>query len=72
MSVILEQALHLPLPERTRLVEDIWTSLESDPGWVEIPAEQRAELERRMEDFRLNPGGNIPWETVMEEALARK
>ncbi len=72
MSTLSDQAAELPIPERIRLVEGIWDSIEAEIDVVELSPQQRAELERRIEDFRLNPGGGIPWEIVREEALARK
>jgi putative addiction module component (TIGR02574 family) len=72
MSILLDKAIELPIPERIKLVEDIWDSIAIDSGAVELTAEQRAELDRRLEDYRRNPEGNIPWETIKAEALARK
>jgi putative addiction module component (TIGR02574 family) len=69
---ILEQVKELPVPERIKLVEGIWDSIEAETETVELSPEQQAELERRIEDLRLNPGGGIPWETIRAEALARK
>jgi putative addiction module component (TIGR02574 family) len=71
MSIILEQAKRLPVPERMKLAQEIWDSIESEPETVELSPEQRAELERRIEDFRRDPSGGIPWETIRNEALAR-
>ena len=71
MSIILDQAKRLPIPERMKLAQDIWDSIESEPERVELSPEQRAELERRIEDFRQDPSGGISWETIRDEALAR-
>ena len=71
MSVILEQAKLLPVYERMKLAQEIWDSIETEPGAVELSPEQRVELERRIEDFRHDPSGGIPWETIRDEALAR-
>lgn len=72
MSVILNKALELPIPARIRLVEDIWDSIAFESGAVELTVEQRAELDRRIEDYRKNPGENVPWEDIKAEALSRK
>jgi putative addiction module component (TIGR02574 family) len=72
MNGLLQKAVELPIPERIKLVEDIWNSIAAETETVEITPEQRAELERRMEDFQRNPGAGIPWETVRAEALARR
>jgi len=72
MNARLSEILDLPIAERIQLVEDIWDSISAFPDAVELTPEQKAELNRRIEDYRLNPGGNIPWETIKAEALARK
>lgn len=72
MNAILEEALKLPIPERIKLVDDIWDSINSSPGAVEITPEQQAELARRLEDYETNPDGNFSWEEVKAEALSRK
>ena len=71
-QALLEQAIQLPIPERIKLVEEIWDSIEADPAAFELTAEQKAELERRIEDHRLHPEDSMPWETVLAEARARK
>lgn len=72
MSTELADILRLPVKERIKLVEDIWDSIALESGAVSLSPEQRTELDRRIEDYRNDPTGNIPWETVKAEALARK
>lgn len=72
MDILLDKALELPIPERIRFVEDVWDSIAVESGAVELSAEQRAELDLRIEDYKKNPDGNVPWETIKAEALARK
>lgn len=64
MSILLDKALELPIPERIRLVEDIWDSIVTVPEAVRLSPEQLAEIERRMEDYRSNPEDVVPWEDV--------
>jgi putative addiction module component (TIGR02574 family) len=72
MSVELAEILSLPIPERIKLVEDIWDSIAAESGAVQLSPEQRTELERRIENYKKDPSGTIPWETIKSEALARK
>jgi putative addiction module component (TIGR02574 family) len=73
MSVLLEEALKLPVTERIQLANKLYESVE---GMIEQPFsltdEQVAELERRMEDHRMNPESGIPWEVVRERLFNRK
>lgn len=72
MSVLLEEALKLPVAERRKLAEDIWESLDGVPDAFALTPEQAAELQRRIDHHEKFPEEGIPWETVMAEALARK
>ena len=72
MSVILEEALKLPVAERRKLADDLYESIESSPEAFSLTPEQEAELARRIEDYEKNPGGNFSWEEVEAEVLARK
>ncbi len=71
MNILLEQALKLPIPERIKLVDEIWDSINASPGAIDITPEQKAELDRRLEDYRANPGGNYSWDEIKAEALSR-
>lgn len=72
MNAILEEALKLPIPERIKLVDDIWDSINESPDAVEITLEQQQELARRLEDYEKNPDGNFSWEEVKAKALSRR
>ena len=72
MSTELSDILRLPVEERIKLVEDIWDSIALESGAVKLMPAQRKELERRIEDYKNNPSGNVPWETIKADALARK
>ena len=55
----------LPISERIQLVEDIWDSIaEETPGQLQLSAEDRAELHRRLSEHQADPSSGIPWEQV--------
>ena len=66
---ILEELRRMPEPERRELVETI--DLEFGDFNDELTAEQKAELDRRAEEFRDNPRDGIPFEQDREEARKR-
>ena len=72
MEGILEQAIKLPIPDRIKLVEDIWDSIAAEPEEIELTSEQAAELQRRIDYNERYPGDTIPWEVIKAEALARR
>ena len=71
MSVILEQALKLPVAERIRLADDLYDSVGSSPSSARLTDTQLEELVRRIEDYERNPGSERSWEEIREAALAR-
>ena len=72
MSVILEEALKLPIAERRKLADDLYESIESSSEAFRLTPEQEAELERRIEYSRLSPNDFSSWEDVRERLLNRR
>jgi putative addiction module component, TIGR02574 family len=52
----------LPLSERIQLVEDLWDSIAEETPALDLSAEARAELHRRLAEHQANPSSSIPWE----------
>lgn len=46
--------LGLPIDERIRLAEDLWDSVAADQGALPLTAEQKAELDRRLDAFGID------------------
>lgn len=65
----------LPVPERLKLVEDIWDSIaqeaNADASALPLTPAQHAELTRRIADADAHPDDNVPWETVRDELFGR-
>ena len=67
-----KEAAALSLAEKIQLVEDLWDDIAlSSEDWPLTEA-QKAELNRRVEDFKRNPREGITWQEVKEEILRRK
>ncbi|MDQ3606277.1 MAG: addiction module protein [Gemmatimonadota bacterium] len=61
--------LKLSVAERIQLVEDIWDSIAAEPDALELSAEQRSELDRRLADQEANPGAGRSWDEVKARLL---
>ena len=65
----------LPIPERLKLVEDIWDSIAQEanvrPDVLPLSDVQRAELLRRLDDADAHPDDTVPWEQVRAELFKR-
>ena len=60
----------LSVPERIQLVEDIWDSIAEMPEELSLTEAQQAELDRRLNAYRLNPEEGSSWE-YLREAIRR-
>lgn len=63
-NVSLSDLLELTVPERIRLVEDIWDSLAEVPESIALTEPQKRELDRRLEAHHQNPNEGLPWDQV--------
>ena len=59
--------LNLTVSERIQLVEDIWDSIAACSESVPLTDEQKAKLDRRLEEYHRNPNAGSPWSVVLEE-----
>ena len=64
--------LGLSIPERIRLVGDIWDTIAEVPESLELTDSQRQELDRRLEAYHKNPNEGFPWSEVKERILKRR
>ena len=68
---LLEDALNLPLPERIKLADEIYRSVDRETD-DSISAETLAEMERRDAAYEANPSSGCPLEELENELFKRK
>jgi putative addiction module component (TIGR02574 family) len=61
----------LPLEERIKLVEDIWDSIAAEQEALPVTAEQRRELDRRLERYRVDGDRGAPAGQCIERIRSR-
>ena len=61
----------LSIEERLQLVEDIWDSITRDTEALRLSDAQKAELDRRLDQYRQDPESAISWEQIREELNKR-
>ncbi|MEJ0000384.1 MAG: addiction module protein [Verrucomicrobiota bacterium] len=64
--------LQLSVAERIQLAEDIWDSIATAPEQMILTDAQRAELDRRLDDYHRHPDEGTPWEVLKKQLLAGK
>lgn len=73
MSPEFQHLEKLPIAERIQLVEDLWDSIAETQGKdLPIPEWQKAELERRRQEYMRNPESAKPWSEVKRSILKSK
>ena len=61
---VVQDARALSPADRLDLIHRLWDSLLDDPDGIPLTDEQRAELDRRYEDYLANPDAGETWEEV--------
>jgi putative addiction module component (TIGR02574 family) len=63
-TISIPDILRLPVQERIRLVELIWDSVAAAPEALDISPAIKAELEKRLLEFEVNPEAGYSWDQV--------
>ena len=62
-----EKLTELPIEERIRIVEDLWDSIAADQNTLRLTAEQKSELDRRLDAFEIDRNrGRLAAEAVAD------
>ena len=61
MGIQVSEILELSVTEKLRIVEEIWDSIVKNPDTLSITGEERAELDKRLQEYRENPTEGIEW-----------
>jgi len=64
-----KQAKNLSIPDRIRLVEEIWDTIAEENEAFELTDGQKRELDRRLESARSNPGQGRTWDEIKHEFM---
>jgi putative addiction module component (TIGR02574 family) len=70
-SDLVSNVRNLPLAERIELIDLLWESIAEQGYEPPLTAEQAAELDRRLEAHRQNPGDVVSWDSIKEGILNR-
>ena len=54
----------LSVEDRLALIEELWESLSASESDIALTEAQRNEIDRRLADYRANPGDSISWEEL--------
>jgi putative addiction module component (TIGR02574 family) len=57
----------LPVDERIRLVEDLWDSIAADQSALPLTADQRIELDRRLDAYEADGNAGRPAADIIAE-----
>ena len=57
--------------EKLQLVEDLWDDIAQHPDELSLTNEQKAELDRRWEEYQRNPNEGSSWADVKKRILGQ-
>ena len=63
------QARNLSIPERIRLVEEIWDTIAEENEAFELTDAQKRELDRRLELVKKDPKRGRTWDEIKAEFM---
>jgi putative addiction module component (TIGR02574 family) len=63
------QARNLSIPERIRLVEEIWDTIAEENEAFELTDSQKRELDRRLELAKQDPTRGRTWDEIKAEFM---
>ena len=70
MAVKLSELLQLPVEERLKLVEALWDSVAECPGALVLTAQEKQELDRRLEAYERDPNAGVQWADLKQRLIA--
>lgn len=69
-NLSIHEILELSVPERIKLIQEIWESIVEFPEEVILTDAQRRLLDERLDDLAKNPQGGSPWPEVRARILS--
>ena len=69
-TALVDEMVKLPAPDRLELIGALWDSLENEA--LPLTHAQAAELDRRLDDIKANPGDEMPWEEARKRIVASR
>lgn len=68
-SLLSEQILPLTIPEKLKLIEDIWDSVVVDADQIPLNQAQKQELDRRLASYQKIENQGESWEIVKQRII---
>jgi putative addiction module component (TIGR02574 family) len=70
-ATLLAEIMRLPEDERRQLIEEVLDSLDPELDDFRLTEEEKAELDRRLEEHERDPESALSWEEVRAELRSR-
>lgn len=71
-QITVTDTLHLSLPERIQLVEDIWDTIVMEAESIALTGEEKKIIDKRLKAYQQNPNLGEPWDDVFKRIVSRK
>ena len=70
-AIAVTDTIDLSIPERIQLVEDIWDTIATEAGSVELTEEEKKIIDERLDTYHQNPDLGSPWEDVFKRIVGK-
>jgi putative addiction module component (TIGR02574 family) len=64
VNIDMDAIMELSVPERVRLVQAIWDTLQPTAEDLPVPEHHRKILDERLAEHQSDPGSAVPWDEV--------
>ena len=72
MTISRDDILKLTVSERLELIDTIWDSITTDPRDLPLTEAQRREIDRRLDQYAVNPPRLSAWDEVRARIEAQE
>jgi len=70
-AIAVTDTIDLSIQERIQLVEDIWDTIATEAGSVELTEEEKKIIDERLDTYHQNPDLGSPWEDVFKRIVGK-
>jgi putative addiction module component (TIGR02574 family) len=64
ITAMLNEIASLSIEDRIRLVQAIWDSIAAEQADIDLTEPQKREIDRRIDDYEMNPDNVLTWEEI--------
>jgi putative addiction module component (TIGR02574 family) len=72
ITATLNEIVSLSIEDRIHLVQAIWDSIAAEQADIDLTEPQKREIDRRIDDYEMNPDNVLTWEEIKASLKERQ